>query len=244
MNDIITDLSASSSEDQSTVNAAWEFAKKQALSKYRDTDEEYFPYVTSLTKQLISRDQEENPMEDTEKESMFSEPAPDTNYAPKQSFMKQEKIEDISDKKDRNPKYCQTEIIFDMIKGFESKDMCDEEIVHSLGMRLKVSPQEAEEILSLYRLSDGKDQIVDLGKDVDLKSFTIVIKEAKVEEEDGIGTVMSGAFSAAPFDAGRNRAKWKADWDSQKPKQKSKSKPNCKVKNKKKRFVDLSNVDQ
>lgn len=234
MNDIINDLSASASQDQSTVNAAWEFAKKQALAKYSDTDEEYFPYVTSLTKQLISRDQEENPVEGSETESMFTEPAPNTNYTPKQPFMKQEKIEDISDKKDRNPKYCQTEIIFDMIKGLESKDMCDEEIVHSLGMRLKVSPQEAFEILSLYKLSDGKDQIVDLGKDVDLKSFTIIIKEAKVKEDEG--TVMSGSFDAAPFDAGRNRAKWKSDWDSQKQKSKTKGK--------KKRFVDLSGVDQ
>lgn len=234
MNDIITDLSTSSSQDQSTVNAAWEFAKTQALSKYSDTDEEFFPYVTSLTKQLISRDQEENPVEGNEMESMFTEPSPTTNYAPKKPFMKQEKIEDISDKKDRNPKYCQTEIIFDMIKGLESKDMCDEEIVHSLGMRLKVSPQEAFEILSLYQLSDGKEQVVDLGKDVDLSTVTIIIKEAKVKVKEEDGTVTSGSFDAAPFDAGRNRAKWKSDWESQKPKSKGK----------KKRFVDLSGVDQ
>jgi len=241
MNDIINDLSQTSSQDQDTVSSAWEFAKKQALSKYSNTDEEYFPYVTALTKKLVSQDQEDNPIVDNEQESMFSDPAPNTKYAPKQNsnqrpFMQQEKVEDISDKKDRNPKYCQTEIIFDMIEGLESKGMCDEEIVHSLGMRLKVSPQEAFEILSLYKLSSGKDQIVDLGKDVDSKSFTIIVKEAKVKEEDG--TVMSGAFDAAPFDGGRNRDKWKSDWDSQK------SKKCCKPKKKNKRFIDLGSVDQ
>jgi hypothetical protein len=320
MNDIINDLSQTTSQDQDTVSSAWEFAKKQALSKYSNTDEEYFPYVTALTKQLVSQDQQDNPIVDNEKESMFSDPAPNTSYAPKQNtnqtqrpFMQQEKVEDISDKKDRNPKYCQTEIIFDMIEGLESKGICDEEIVHSLGMRLKVSPQEAFEILSMYKLSGGKDQIVDLGKDVDSKSFTIIIKEAKVKEADnsykqllaralqltggyekeseiiakwamnaGIhprnldmnkikallfknkdsiekervagvmgwgagffeakvkeddGTVMSGSFDAAPFDGGRNRNKWKSDWDSQ-------SKKCCKPKKKNIRLVDLSYVDQ
>jgi len=52
------------------------------------------------------------------------------------------------------------------------------------------------------------------------KNFVKVIacknSSAKLKEEDGgdSGTVSSGSFDAAPFDAGRTRKDWKKDWDS------------------------------
>jgi hypothetical protein len=96
-NDIITDFSKVYKKDQNMVSSAWELAKQQAKDKYSDSDEEYFPYVVSLTKQNLNVEQEENPIvADDEKQSLFTTPPETSNMKPKSStFMKQEAITDL-----------------------------------------------------------------------------------------------------------------------------------------------------
>jgi len=53
MNDITTNLAKEYKKSQQEVDTAWEFAKTQAQSKYKPSDEEYFPYVTDLAKKML-----------------------------------------------------------------------------------------------------------------------------------------------------------------------------------------------
>jgi len=81
MNDIITDLTNTTKKPQGEVSAAWDLAKQQALSKYRDSDEEYYPYVVSLTKQYLNQQQQDKNIQG-QKTSIFSQPPQNSTYKP------------------------------------------------------------------------------------------------------------------------------------------------------------------
>jgi hypothetical protein len=164
MNDIIPELSKSTKQDQSTVTNAWELAKAQAKAEYSETDEEYYPRVVSLTKQFLKPKQNQDSMSPNEQESKFTEPedAHTTtsmfrNPPPTSTMQpKQEEILDLSDKYYRNPKYSQSSMIFDLIAGLKTKNLNDDEIIHSLVFRLKCSFEEANLILDIYRKANDE----------------------------------------------------------------------------------------
>lgn len=319
MNDIVTDLTNTTKKPQSEVSAAWDLAKQQALSKYRDNDEEYYPYVVSLTKQYLDQ-QEQDKNIGGEKTSIFSTPPQNSPYKPSSNksgiFTEQEEYLDwkinSTEKKARvrflivdklyemtfnhikegqvgwnyewqplvkqginsvvvttieqlngdinnqkisvNKNNIQTEnkdMIFKaMMKCFEhyfkdfnkAKDIQYFLFTTETEFRYKFI---REFINRFFSKKYSKFQIVDeVGKSISrnlrrvvaIKNSDAKLKEKTIVEDEGgdsSGTVMSGSFDAAPFDAGRKRKDWKKDWDSQKPKKKEK----------KIRIVNLSLVD-
>lgn len=87
-NDIINNMSSAFKKNQTEVQKAWDLAKEQAKAKYNDTQEEYFPYVVSLTKNILGQNTQEiqNDMNaPVEKQSIFTDPGEVSSYAPRQA---------------------------------------------------------------------------------------------------------------------------------------------------------------
>lgn len=104
-NDIVDAMSKEAqnlgvTDSGTTTQKAWDLAKQQAGQKYNDTDPEYYPYVTELTRQIMNqtvgeKKQQMNPNQ--QKPSMFSNPGENSNYTPKQTAMESTMKEEIKD---------------------------------------------------------------------------------------------------------------------------------------------------
>lgn len=71
-NDIVDSFANQYKKSKQDVEAAWEFAKNQAEEKYSASDEEYFPYVTSIVKKMIGGT-EDTPTAGNNQESTFQD---------------------------------------------------------------------------------------------------------------------------------------------------------------------------
>jgi len=198
-NDITDDISKAYNVDSNEASSAWEFAKEQAKNTYQDSDEAYYPYAISLAKQLMQKNvapsglpTAEKPSlftdpAETNKQSMFSTPPPNSNMAPKVNEMI-----DISDKNERNPKYKAHEIVFSFIDEMREKGITDTEIVMSLCARMGKTQPESEMILQTYNLLNRKtsdshvtnialsvDTVIDSFLNADIETFAPYAENTK-----------------------------------------------------------------
>lgn len=317
MNDIIQDFTQTLNKSQSEVSAAWDLAKEQALSKYKDSDEEYFPYVVSLTKQYLNQGQEDNKVKmGGQKTSIFSDPPQNSSYTPRTNQQESVYNPDYFDWKNSSTtkkaevKFLILDKLYQMTFTYmrEGQSLWSYEwqplLKQGINSIVSVTIEQLNGNINNQKISINKNNInierkeevykamllafeeylktYNKARDIQYFIFTtetefrfnfikefiakylckkypkysdmeevaksisrlplrkvIAVKNssAKLKEDDFSGTVSSSSFDAAPFDAGRKRADWKKDWDSQKPKKKNKKKE------KKIRIINLSLAD-